>query len=59
MGLSGSHQHGFSTGEQWPPAMLQNAAHGSSLYLLRAKGPMIFKFSFRREATHEGVKLKE
>jgi hypothetical protein len=39
--------------------MLQDAAHGSSVYLLRAKGPMVFKFNFRRETTHEGVKLKE
>ena len=58
-GLPGSRQWGFSTGEQWPPLMLsKGVTNATSLYLMRVKGPMIFKFDFERDVDHLGVTLK-
>ncbi|GAB5037681.1 lysosome membrane protein 2 [Nannochloropsis oceanica] len=51
-------QRGFTTGEQFPPFLLQDLPDPPPLWVLRLKGPIAFRFSYTNNTERHGITLR-
>ncbi|EWM28404.1 cd36-like class b scavenger receptor [Nannochloropsis gaditana] len=51
-------QRGFSTGEQFPPFLLQDLPSPPPLWVLRLKGPIVIRFSYTNNTKRHGIPLR-